>query len=174
MTAAAVVLSLEAARALVRAGLRDSKALTRAARRRLFDEIVARAEGWAVAHVGPDEIDRVGIARATAQAFREAIAALPAPPAFALVDGRLFDGLGPPAAFIVRGESASASIAAASIVAKESRDRLMDALDAAHPGYGLAVHKGYGTPDHLRALRRLGASPIHRRSFAGVVSEARV
>lgn len=166
MTAAAVVLRSTADAAdLVGMGLRDSKRLDRPARRRLHDEIVARAAAWAVVHVGADEIDRLGIAPATARAFAGALGALRPAAAFALVDGLRFDGLPLPAAFVVRGEEASASIAAASVLAKETRDRVMEALDAEHPGWGFAEHKGYGTRAHVEAIERLGPSPVHRRSF---------
>lgn len=149
--------------------LRDSKALSEAARERLYGEIVAVAIGWAVAAVEPEEIDRVNILRATHLAMARALAALEPVAEHALVDGLPVRDLPCPHRAIVRGDALCVSIAAASILAKVTRDRQMRELDLRHPGYGLARHKGYGTAVHLRALRELGPSPCHRRTFRPVV-----
>jgi len=147
--------------------LDDSKALTAEARDRLFDGIMASAVvGVGMAdHV---EIDRINIYHASLLAMRRAVEALPEPAAFALVDGKGAPDLPCPVRTIVGGDARSASIAAASIIAKVTRDRLMAEMDAAYPGYGFASHKGYACPAHREALKRLGPTPIHRRSFAPV------
>ncbi|HEU4753561.1 MAG TPA: ribonuclease HII [Armatimonadota bacterium] len=154
-------------------GLRDSKCLPLSARERLYDCIVDDALGWAVEAVAPEEIDRVNILRATHLAMARALASLDPPPHGALVDGLPVRDLGCPHHAIVDGDALCCSIAAASILAKVTRDRLMVELDAQYPGYGFARHKGYGTPEHLLALRRLGPSPCHRRSFRPVRESAR-
>jgi ribonuclease HII len=161
VTAAACVLPPEA---MIR-GVADSKTLTPAHRVRLDAEIRAVALGVAVGHVDPVDIDRLGIARATAEAMRRAVAGLGCPVDHILVDGNPTD-LGLPATFIVRGDGSVRAIAAASIVAKVARDQLMCDLDLRYPGYGLAGNKGYGSADHLAAITRHGPSPAHRRSFA--------
>lgn len=152
-------------------GVDDSKRLSASRRSALATELlehpqVAVGIGWCE----PAEIDRVNILRATHRAMRRALEDLPATPRFALVDGRPVPGLPCPHQAIVRGDSLSASIAAASIVAKVHRDTLMVELEARYPGYGFARHKGYGTRDHMSALRRLGPSPVHRQSFAPVAA----
>ena len=149
-------------------GLDDSKRLAPAARERLAAAIRAQALAVALAEVSPAEIDAQDVLRAAQEAMRRAVAALPVLPDHALVDGRPVPGLGCPQTAIVGGDARDASIAAASIVAKVHRDALMRELDRAHPGYGLALHKGYPTAAHLAALRRLGPSPVHRRTFAPV------
>ena len=118
--------------------------------------------------VEPALIDQINILRATHLAMRRAVEDLPANPDFLLVDGRPVPGLPAPSQSIVKGDSKSAAIAAASIVAKVYRDQLMTDYDNQFPGYGFAAHKGYGTQAHLAALKTLGPSPIHRRSFAPV------
>jgi len=151
------------------AGLGDSKRLSEAAREALFPRIEERALACSIVLVHADEIDRLDILRATLEGMRRAVAALAVAPVRVLVDGnRLPTGLAMPAEAIVKGDARVAAIAAASILAKVARDRWMLALDAEYPGYGFAAHKGYPTPDHLDALRRLGPCPAHRRSFAPV------
>jgi ribonuclease HII len=149
-------------------GLDDSKRLAARTRERLAAAIHAQAVAVAVAELAPAEIDAVGILRAAQEAMRRAIAGLRSRPDHALVDGREVPRLGCAQTALVGGDGLDASIAAASIVAKVHRDALMRALDALHPGYGFAIHMGYPTPLHLAALRRLGPTPIHRRSFAPV------
>jgi len=116
----------------------------------------------------PEEIDRLNILGATLAAMRRAVFALPTPPEMALIDGNKMPELSCAGQTIVKGDSRSLSIAAASIVAKVTRDRLMIEADARYPGYGLAGHKGYPTKAHIDAVNNLGASPIHRRSFKPV------
>ncbi|HAL29139.1 MAG TPA: ribonuclease HII [Coriobacteriia bacterium] len=146
-------------------GLTDSKRLSAQARERLDRVIREQALGLAVAHVGPDDIDRLGIAQANLCAMRDAVNALSMRPDRVLVDG-LPVLLGPPCTAYIGGDRHIRAIAAASIVAKVARDRLMVELDARFPDYGFAGNKGYGSPSHLEALERLGPSPVHRRSFA--------
>jgi ribonuclease HII len=149
-------------------GLDDSKRLSPAERERLAAAIRAQAVALAIAEVSAAEVDQQNVLRAAQQAMRRAIAGLPARPDHALVDGRPVPELGCPQTALVGGDARDASIAAASIVAKVHRDALMREADARHPGYGFALHVGYATAAHLAALRRLGPSPIHRRSFAPV------
>lgn len=147
-------------------GLRDSKQLGPARRERLFDLIHAQARCVAIATADVEEIDRLNILRASLLAMRRAVDALALSPARALVDGNQCPGLRCASTLVVGGDALHPEIMAASILAKVARDRALCALDAQYPGYGLARHKGYGTPDHLAALHRLGPSPVHRMSFA--------
>jgi ribonuclease HII len=150
-------------------GLNDSKQLSPAAREAFFTVLTARPEiAWAIAEADAAEIDRVNILRATHAAMVRALAALPRAPAHVLVDGTRVAAIGGPQTPLVRGDARSYSIAAASVLAKVTRDRLMTAADARWPGYGFAMHKGYPVPAHLAALARLGPCPLHRRSFAPV------
>ena len=146
-------------------GLRDSKVLSPAQRADLDVLIRGRALAVAVAHVDSHVIDAIGIAGATVQAMRLALEALPVVVDHVLVDG-LDVPLGLPHTAVVKGDATVRSIAAASIVAKVARDRLMGELDQEHPGYGLAGNKGYGSEGHLRAIVELGPSAVHRMSFA--------
>ncbi len=165
VVAAAVILPPEPERVLdALAGVDDSKRLSPAARERLYDRI-REVAATAVGVIPPDVIDAIGILNATYRAMRAALAALAQQPDALLID-YLPRPLGDwPQQRLVRGERASLSIAAASIVAKVHRDRLMVELDARYPGYGFARHKGYGTREHRRALDALGPCPIHRRSW---------
>ncbi|MFN3991291.1 MAG: ribonuclease HII [Tabrizicola flagellatus] len=148
------------------AGLRDSKMLTAARREALFDEIMALAE-VSVAHASVQEIDSLNILRATHLAMERAVAGLSAD--HALIDGNLIPrGLACPATAIVKGDVRCLSIAAASIVAKVTRDRIMVDLAQHHPGYGWEANAGYPTAAHLEALKTLGVTPWHRRSFRPV------
>jgi ribonuclease HII len=166
VVAAAVV--LDPARPIE--GLRDSKLLTPLARRRLSREIRAHALGWAVCRVGVSRIDTDNILEATWYAMRRALARLGVQPALVLVDGRLrVPGVVIPQRAIVKADRRCGSVAAASILAKVARDIFMIRADRRYPGYGFCVHKGYATAAHLEALTRLGPSPLHRRSFHGVV-----
>jgi len=149
-------------------GLNDSKKLSLSRREALFDEIQEKALAWCVARAEVAEIDRLNILHATMLAMQRAVAGLAVQPRLALIDGNRCPKLAVPSAPVVKGDSQVPAIAAASILAKVSRDREMQALDALYPGYGLAGHKGYPTAEHLDALRRLGPTPIHRRSFAPV------
>jgi ribonuclease HII len=149
--------------------LNDSKKLSARTRERLYVEITTHpAVVWAMAVVESDEIDRINILQATHQAMRRAVAALTTPPDHVLIDGRPVRPFPVPQTALVGGDGLSFSIAAASVVAKVTRDRLMVEWDARHPGYDFAVHKGYGTELHLAKLRAHGPCPIHRRTFLPV------
>ena len=149
----------------------DSKRLDAETRERLAPIIKQRAVAWAVAFAEVEEIDRINIYWAGLLAMRRAIAALAPAAEHLLIDGRRLPGLALPQDRIVGGDAKSLSIAAASILAKTARDARMRALDAAYPGYGFSQHKGYPVEAHADALRKLGACPVHRRSFA-LVREA--
>ncbi len=148
--------------------LNDSKKLDEPTRERLAQQIKTDAVMWAVGVAEVDEIDELNIYHAGLLAMRRAVEGLKTAPDFILVDARTIPGCAAPQRGIIRGDSLSASIAAASIIAKTTRDAMMVELDTQYPGYGLAEHKGYSTPRHFEALRRLGASPIHRRGYRPV------
>ena len=149
-------------------GLNDSKKLSEARREALFDEICSKALAFCIARAEVDEIDRLNILHATLLAMQRAVEGLSVTPRLALIDGNRCPKLAVPSAPVVQGDASVPAIAAASILAKVSRDREMQALDLIYPGYGLAAHKGYPTPAHLEALQRLGPTIIHRQSFAPV------
>jgi len=149
------------------ADLDDSKRLTRRQRARLAERIRSQAAAVSLGSADVTEIDRLNILRATQLAMQRAVQGLAPPPDLVLVDGRDVPALAVPARAIVKGDALSVSIAAASIVAKEERDAQMREWDSRYPGYGLARNMGYGSAGHLDALRRLGPTPIHRRSFHG-------
>ena len=157
---------LDPARPIV--GLNDSKKLTEARREQLFDEICEKALSWCIARAEVEEIDQLNILHATMLAMQRAVAGLHVTPRLALIDGNRCPSLAMPSAAVVKGDSKVPAIAAASILAKVSRDREMQALDRQYPGYGIAGHKGYPTAVHLEALQRLGPTPIHRCSFGPV------
>ena len=147
------------------AGIADSKVLTAVERGRLFDQITAAAVAWHVSLVEPDEIDRINIHRASLKAMRDAILSLIPLPGFVLVDGFRIPDLLMPQRPIVGGDRRSTAIAAASILAKVTRDRIMTSLHTEDPRYGFDRHKGYATREHLDAVNRFGYSARHRRSF---------
>nr|WP_292084515.1 MULTISPECIES: ribonuclease HII [unclassified Brevundimonas] len=149
-------------------GIDDSKALTEKRRALLEPEIKARALAWGVGFASVEEIDELNILHATGLAIRRAVEALAHPPVHALVDGNYRFKLPCAVTPVVKGDSRSLSIAAASILAKTARDRLMIEMDATYPGYGFASHKGYNTPIHQQALNTLGPCPEHRRSWAPI------
>jgi ribonuclease HII len=149
-------------------GLADSKKLTALRREKLFDEIRAKALCCSVAQASVEEIDRLNILQATMLAMQRAVKGLRLKPAKVLVDGNRLPVLDVVAEAIVSGDALVPSISAASILAKVTRDRLLGELHLQYPGYGFDRHKGYGTAQHLSALRELGPLPIHRRSFAPV------
>jgi ribonuclease HII len=149
-------------------GLDDSKRLAAAQRERLAEAIRGQALAWAVAELEPEEVDRLNVLRASLEAMRRAVTSLGCSPQHVLVDARRIPGIDVPQTALVHGDARDASIAAASVLAKVHRDALMCRLDERFPGYGFAEHKGYGTARHLAALRRLGPSPAHRRSFSPV------
>lgn len=159
--AAAVILPAE----IWLPGLNDSKLLTPGKREKLFQEITARAVAWSIGHGDVSEIDEINILQATRLAMYRALASLSIKPDFILLDALQVDGFASPQQAIIGGDRLSQSVAAASIVAKVTRDRLTLAMDRAFPGYGFAKHKGYATPEHRQALAELGACPLHRKSF---------
>ena len=159
--AAAVILP----KGLIIDGLNDSKKLTDKKRRELFDIITEQAVSYSIAMASEKEIDEINILQATFLAMQRALDGLQVRPDLALIDGNRAKDFGLPVRTIVKGDSLSASIAAASILAKVTRDRLMEELDETYPQYGFAVHKGYGTKRHYEALRAYGPCDIHRRTF---------
>ena len=147
-------------------GLNDSKKLSEKKRDQLYDTIVGTATAWCVASASVEEIEEVNILQATYRAMQRAVEGLAVPPELVLVDGnRLPPGLPAEAQTLIKGDALSASIAAASILAKVSRDRLMAELDRTYPEYAFAKHKGYGTALHMERIRTYGPSPVHRPSF---------
>ena len=146
-------------------GLNDSKKLTEKKRELLFDKIRESAVAYAIAEGSVERINETNILEATLYAMREAIASLPVPADFALIDGNISRDFPLPARAVVHGDAISPSIAAASILAKVTRDRLCVALDREYPQYGILRHKGYGTKEHMEALRTYGPAPIHRTKF---------
>ncbi len=164
VTAAAVILSAER----LPEGIDDSKALTAKRRDTLEREIKASAVAWGVGFASVEEIAELNILHATGLAMCRAIEAMAVAPVAALVDGNYRFKLPCDVETVVGGDGLSLSIAAASILAKTARDRLMVEMDAVYPGYGFAGHKGYNAPVHQEALRALGPSPIHRKSWAPI------
>ncbi|MBP5186599.1 MAG: ribonuclease HII [Clostridiales bacterium] len=146
-------------------GLDDSKKLSPKKRDQLYDEIIEKAKCFCVIRVEPKEIDEVNILNATKNAMRACVKGLAIKPDVLLIDAEKLEGTGIPVKPIIKGDAKSNSIAAASILAKVSRDRIMEEYDKEYPGYGFAQHKGYGTAAHYAAIHELGISPIHRMSF---------
>ena len=161
VTAAAVILP----DGIVIEGLNDSKKLTEAKREKLFDIITSEAVAWAVASASVEEINETDILSAAMLAMRRAVEALSVPADFALIDGNISRGFAIPTRTVIHGDAISPSIAAASILAKVTRDRACYELDAQYPEYGIAKHKGYATKDHMNALRQYGPTPIYRTKF---------
>ena len=159
--AAAVMLP----RGIVIDGLNDSKKLSEKRHEQLYGEITAKALHWSVAFASVEEIEELNILGATYLAMNRAIAGLGVVPELALIDGNRAVGVEYKTRCVVGGDGKCADIAAASIIAKVTRDWLMYQLDRQYPGYGFAKHKGYGTAAHYAAIRELGASPVHRPSF---------
>ncbi len=156
------------------AGLNDSKQLTQTQREKFFQFITTCAEiEFAVAQVDAAQIDEINILQATHRAMNDALAQLNPQPQHALVDGRPVKTLRVPQTAIVKGDARSYSIAAASVLAKVTRDRLMLGFDAQFPEYAFAEHKGYGTAKHFAAIEKFGACPIHRKSFAPLKTKER-
>lgn len=146
-------------------GVNDSKRIGPARRMELASEVRDRAAAWRVCRVEPGEIDEINIYRATLEAMRRAVIGLDPAPEFVLVDARTIPGLSCPQEGIVKGDASCHAIAAASILAKTERDRIMAEYDREYPGYGFEAHKGYPTEAHRDAIRSLGPCPIHRMSF---------
>ena len=146
-------------------GLNDSKKLSDKRRRELFPVICREAIAWSVAFADHNEIDEINILQATYLAMERAIKGLSVEPELALIDGNRAKDFGVPVQTVIHGDSLSASIAAASILAKVSRDDLMLEMEKEYPGYGFEIHKGYGTKAHYEAIQAKGPSPIHRMTF---------
>lgn len=149
-------------------GLADSKLLTPVARERAYGEVVQRAEAWSVIIVEPGDVDAVGLHKSNIEAMRRALARLPVTPGYVLTDGFPVGGLGIPGLAMWKGDQVAACIAAASVIAKVTRDRIMAELHKQWPKYGFDAHKGYVTSEHQDALARYGPCPVHRRSYANV------
>lgn len=147
-------------------GVDDSKKISEKKRERLYDEIIEKAISWAVVFVEPETIDEINIRQATHLAMQRAVDKLDKKPDFLLVDGNdkiAFNDT--PCEYIVKGDAKFQCIAAASIVAKVTRDRYMCEMDGVYPGYGFAKNKGYGTKQHMMGIREIGLTPIHRKTF---------
>lgn len=172
LVAGAVILDERSTRHL--SGLNDSKLLTAATRERLYQQIVDRAVAWSVVEVSPTECDELGMHEANLQALRRALLRLEPVPEFALTDGFAVGGLACPALAVWKGDQVAACVAAASIIAKVTRDRIMTAFDEHYSGYGFTAHKGYCTAEHQRRLEDLGPCPIHRMRYENVQAAARV
>ncbi|MBS5284072.1 MAG: ribonuclease HII [Clostridiales bacterium] len=145
--------------------LNDSKKLTPGRRDELFLEIKEKAAAWSVGIATPQRIDEINVLQATYEAMREAVSGLSVAPDLLLNDAVTIPGITIRQVPIIKGDTKSVSIAAASVLAKVTRDRMMEEYDALFPGYGFAQHKGYGTAAHIKAIRELGPCPIHRKTF---------
>lgn len=150
---------------LIIEGLDDSKKLTERKREKLYDVIIEKALAYAICEASPAEIDEINILNASMLAMRRAVEALEIPADFALIDGNCSRGFAIPTETVVGGDKKSYSIAAASILAKVTRDRQCVELDREYPEYGIAKHKGYPTKDHMDKVREIGPAPIYRKSF---------
>lgn len=155
-------------------GLRDSKLLSAAQRERCYAEILDKAVAWSVVSISPAECDRLGMHVANITALRLAVLRLDVRPTYALTDGFSVDGLGLPGLAVWKGDRVAACVAAASIVAKVTRDAMLCELDGTYPEYAFAVHKGYCTPLHQERLDQYGPSPIHRMRYENVARTAAV
>src|SRR6476661_2412475 len=149
-------------------GLADSKLLTAKARERCYEQVLRRALAWSVVVVGPEECDRLGMHVANVEALRRSLARLEVRPSYVLTDGFPVDGLEVPGLAMWKGDRVAACIAAASVVAKVTRDRIMARWHEEYPAYDFLTHKGYVTPTHTEALETHGPCPIHRRRFVNV------
>ena len=152
-------------------GLNDSKKLTEKKREALYDVIKEKAVAYSIAMADEKEIDEINILQATFLAMKRAVEGLDVKPDFVLVDGNRDPKLGVPTRTVIKGDALSASIAAASVLAKVTRDRLCIELDKEYPLYGIAKHKGYPTAAHMKAVRAYGPSPAHRRTFLKFLDE---
>jgi ribonuclease HII len=149
-------------------GLADSKLLTEKAREAAYDEVVRRALAWSVVVVPPQEVDRQGLHVMNVRAMRQAVWRLDLVPSYVLTDGFPIKGMPAPSLAVWKGDRVAACVAAASVVAKVTRDRMMTDLDLRYPAYGFAAHKGYSTPEHTDAMRTHGPCPEHRYSYVNV------
>lgn len=167
VVAAAVILPM----GLIIEGIDDSKKLSEKKRERLYNEIIENAIAYGIAEASPEEIDEINILNASQLAMRRAVEKLAVKADFALIDGNCSRGFQIPTETVVKGDAKSYSIAAASILAKVTRDRGCIELDRLYPEYGIAKHKGYPTKDHMQAVRDFGPSKIHRKSFLGFLEK---
>ena len=172
LVAAAVILSDAKSRQIP--DLNDSKLLTALQRERLYVEITRKAVAWSVVSLEPGECDALGMHVANVMALRMALLRLEVPPTYVLTDGFAVDGLGTPGLAVWKGDRVAACVAAASIIAKVTRDRVMCELDRLYPQYAFAEHKGYCTPLHQERLDAYGPSPTHRMRFVNVSRTTRV
>ena len=161
VVAAAVILPM----GLEIEGINDSKKLTEKKREKLYDVIIEKAIAYGIAEATPNEIDEINILNASMLAMKRAVDALKIKADFALIDGNCSRGFNIPTKTVVKGDSLSYSIAAASILAKVTRDRICVELDKEYPQYNIAKHKGYPTKDHMDAVRKYGPAPIYRKTF---------
>lgn len=161
VVAAAVILSPQ----VFIPGINDSKKLTPERRIRIYQEITANGLPYAIGEAGVDEIDDLNILQASRLAMLRAVENLPVKPDFLLIDGYAWPGIDLPHRGVIKGDAKSLSIAASSIIAKVTRDQMMEELDQVYPEYGFAKHKGYATAEHIKAISNYGLSPVHRRSF---------
>ncbi|MCQ2386772.1 MAG: ribonuclease HII [Clostridia bacterium] len=152
-------------------GLNDSNKLSPQTRDELFDEIKEKALAYGIGMASPEEIDRINILNATMLAMKRAIAALPLPADFAIIDGNTAKDFPLPVKTVIKGDAVCCSVSAASILAKVTRDRICMEDDLKYPAYGFAKHKGYGTAQHMKVLRDIGPCPIHRKTFLGFLQE---
>ncbi|MFC5729795.1 MULTISPECIES: ribonuclease HII [Nocardioides] len=159
---------LPAGKAGIIPGLADSKLLTAAARERCYAQIVRRAVAWSVVVISHEECDRLGMHVANVEALRRAVAKLSVPPSYVLTDGFPVDGLGAPGLAVWKGDRVAACVAAASVLAKVTRDRMMLEVDEQWPAYDFKTHKGYITATHSAALEQHGPCPVHRMRFVNV------
>lgn len=153
-------------------GLADSKLLSPQARERVYAEVLKRAAAWSMVVIPADEVDRMGLHVANVEAMRRALAKLDVQPRYVLTDGFPVAGLAVPGLAMWKGDQVAACIAAASVIAKVTRDRIMTELHEDWPQYDFATHKGYVTPEHQRVLTEYGPSPVHRRSYVNVARAA--
>jgi len=154
-------------------GLADSKLLVPTTRERVYDQVLARATAWSAVIIPPGELDKYGLHVCNVAGMRRALAQLGVPPGYVLTDGFPVRGIGAPGLAVWKGDRVAGCVAAASVVAKVTRDRIMCRLGESYPEYDFATHKGYVTTDHNAALRRHGPCPEHRRRFINVVRAAR-
>ncbi len=152
-------------------GLNDSKKLSPKKRKQVFDEIIKNAVAYCIAEASVEEIDRLNILEADMLAMQRAVEGLSVKADFAIIDGNVSRGFNIPTMTVIKGDATSPSIAAASILAKVTRDEMCEQMDKDYPQYGIAKHKGYGTKQHMDALRKFGPSPIHRKKFIRFLDE---
>lgn len=170
LVVAAVLLRSSDSASLTR--VRDSKALSEKIRAELFEVIVTKALCYSIVEISPTEIDLLGLHKSNLEGMRRAIHSLSVAPEYVLTDGYAIEGLAVPSLAVWKGDQVALSISAASILAKVYRDRIMVAMDLNYPGYGFEQHKGYITAAHTIALKKFGATEIHRKSFANIVALA--